>query len=159
MLGHAVYEALKDDFELTLTVRSLDKVALLEQQYGRVKAKAVAFDAAAAYEDYSGKQGGPGRALEKLLRECGSFDYVVNCIGVTIPFASKDPALTFFVNGALPHVLAGSLGERFIHITTDCAFSGKAGFPYDENSAKSPTDLYGLSKSLGEPTACLKLRK
>lgn len=158
MLGHAVYAELKDKHDLTLTVRSLEKASLLEKRYGKTRAKIIPFDAALAYNDYSEKKGSPGPALENLLNEFGAFDWVINCVGVTIPFAMKDPALTFFVNGALPHVLAGLLREKFIHITTDCAFSGKSGFPYDEASLKTPADLYGLSKSLGEPAHCLTLR-
>lgn len=85
-------------------------------------------------------------------------DRVINAMGVTIPFASRDSALTLFVNGALPHILARTFGERMIHITTDCVYSGASGFPYDENSPKLPLDLYGLSKSMGEPLDCLTIR-
>ncbi len=158
MLGHAVYGVLKDKYDLTVTVRSKDKVSLLEKKYGKVSAKVLEFDAEKAMLDYRDKKGNPGATIETILKEAGPIDYCVNAIGVTIPFSLKDPGLTFFVNGALPHIFAGLLGEKFIHITTDCAFSGKAGFPYDENSVKSPTDLYGLSKSLGEPTRSLTLR-
>jgi dTDP-4-dehydrorhamnose reductase len=96
--------------------------------------------------------------MTEFLRRVGKIDHVINAIGVTIPFSMREPALTFFINGALPHILAESFGEKLIHITTDCVYNGKEGFPYNENSSKSPTDLYGLSKSLGEPTGCLTIR-
>jgi len=62
------------------------------------------------------------------------------------------------VNGALPHILARTFGERLIHITTDCVYDGMDGYPYDERSLKTPADIYGLSKSLGEPAECLTIR-
>ena len=37
-----------------------------------------------------------------------------------------------------------------IHITTECVFSGKKG-GYNENDIHDATDIYGISKSLGEP--------
>ena len=80
-------------------------------------------------------------------------DRVINAVGVTIPFALRDPAMTFFVDGALPHISAERFGERLIHITTDCVYNGKDSFPYDENSRKSPTDLYGLSNAWVSPQA------
>ena len=159
MLGSAVYGVLKDKYDLVLAVHSPDKIRMLDQAYGGTsKHKVVHFDAAALYEDYAAKKGWPGEYLAAFLQKVGEIDHVINAIGVTIPFALRDPALTFFLNGALPHALAQTFGEKLIHITTDCVYSGKKGFPYDENSAKSPVDIYGLSKSLGEPAECLTLR-
>jgi dTDP-4-dehydrorhamnose reductase len=159
MLGSAVYDVLKDKYELVLAVRNPSKIALLERTYGETaRHRVVIFDAAALYGDYVAKQGDSGPAVSKFHREVGDVDHVINAAGVTIPFALKDPALTFFVNGALPHVLTRLFGERLIHITTDCVYSGADGFPYDELAAKSPVDVYGLSKSLGEPTECLTIR-
>jgi len=140
-------------------VRNEDKVALLERVYGgTTKHEIVEFDAATMYQGYAAKKGFPGEYFTEFLRSVGEVDHVINAIGVTIPFALRDPAMTFFVNGALPHILAGVFGEKLIHITTDCVYDGRAGFPYDETSPKSPTDLYGLSKSLGEPGNCLTIR-
>lgn len=159
MLGSAVYGVLKDKYELILTVRNKDKIELLEKAYGGTKNhKVLEFDAAKVYEDFVNKKGYPGEYLSGFLKETGQIDYAVNAIGITIPFVMKDPALTFFINGGLPHILAGIFGEKLIHITTDCVFNGKEGFPYNESSLKTPVDIYGLSKSLGEPTNCLTLR-
>lgn len=159
MLGSAVYGVLKDKYELALAVRSKNKIGILDRAHGGLsKHKVVEFDAARLYQNFLDKKGYPGEYLKNFLSEVGRVDYAVNAIGVTIPFSLGNQALTFFVNSALPHVLAGELKEKLIHITTDCVYDGKEGFPYDENSRKTPVDLYGLSKSLGEPLNCLTLR-
>jgi dTDP-4-dehydrorhamnose reductase len=159
MLGSAVYGVLKDKYDLLLAVRNPDKVSLLERVYGGTSRHPVLpFDAAAIYEDCVAKQGYPGPYLADFLQRVGKVDHVINAIGVTIPFALRDPSVTFFVNGSLPHLLASAFGERLIHITTDCVYNGIEGYPYDEYSPKSPPDVYGHSKSLGEPTECLTIR-
>jgi len=86
------------------------------------------------------------------------FDFVINAIGITIPFAKRNLQDTYFVNGMFPHILSSIFGERLIHITTDCVFSGQEGAPYDENSPHSPIDSYGGSKSRGEPKHSITLR-
>lgn len=159
MLGSAIYSVLKKDFELVLAVRNRDKVRLLEQRYGdTAKHRVEVLDCMRLYAEYAEKKGHSSAYLQDFLATVGDVDHAINAIGVTIPFALQDPAMTFFVNGALPHVLARVLGPRLIHITTDCVYSGKRGFPYDECSTKNPVDLYGLSKSLGEPIDCLTIR-
>src|SRR5208283_527274 len=159
MLGSAVYGVLNKKYDLILGIRNLDKISLLEKAYGGAdKAKILPFDAALVYQDYVAKKGFPGQYMTQFLQGVGEVDHVINAIGVTIPFVLRDPAVTFFVNGALPHILAQHFQEKLIHITTDCVYNGKDGFPYDENSPKSPVDVYGLSKSLGEPANCLTIR-
>ena len=159
MLGSAVYGVLKGKYELVLSMRDPSDVTLLEKAYGSTKAHTiVSFDAAEVYTNYQDKQGNPGPYMEQFMQTVGDVDYVINAVGVTIPFSMKDPALTFFVNGALPHILANVYGEKLIHITTDCVYNGHKGAPYDENALKTPTDIYGLSKSMGEPTQCLTIR-
>jgi dTDP-4-dehydrorhamnose reductase len=159
MLGSAVYGVLKDRCRLLLAVRNPGKIALLERHYGGTREHTVLdFDAAALHRDYAVKKGQTGDSIRRLMGAAAEADYAINAIGVTIPFVMGEPALTFFVNGALPHILARAFGERLIHITTDCVYDGQAGFPYDENSPKSPSDVYGLSKSLGEPVECLTIR-
>ena len=61
---------------------------------------------------------------------------------------SFDPAR---VNTLFPHELSNSFkSSRIIQVATDCVFDGKTG-GYFESSPKSPTDLYGITKSAGEP--------
>jgi len=159
MLGSAVYDVLKDKYSLVLSVRDKNKIDLLDKAYGGVKQhKIVEFDASLLYQDFLEKKGYPSGYLSNFLKEVGAVDYVINAIGVTIPFSLENQTLTFFINSALPHILANTFGKKLIHITTDCVYNGKEGFPYDENSPKTPVDIYGLSKSLGEPTNCLTIR-
>src|SRR5680860_136783 len=159
MLGSAVYDVLKDKYNLILSIRDKDKTDLLYKAYGGVeKHKVVKFDASLLYQDFLEKKGYPSDYLSNFLKEVGEINYVINAVGVTIPFSLENQTLTFFINSAFPHILADKFGKKLIHITTDCIYNGKEGFPYDENSSKTPVDIYGLSKSLGEPTNCLTIR-
>jgi len=80
-------------------------------------------------------------------------DVVINCIGVTKHRGAEgDRVATIHLNSLLPHLLADlceSLGARFIHISTDCVFSGLTG-KYKEKDPPDARDLYGRSKLLGE---------
>lgn len=88
---------------------------------------------------------------------------VINCAGVIkqLPEAN-DPLHTLPVNSLFPHQLARlcrEMGARLIHISTDCIFDGTKG-NYTESDPVSATDLYGLSKYLGEISGdnCLTIR-
>jgi dTDP-4-dehydrorhamnose reductase len=90
--------------------------------------------------------------LVRLL-EASRPDVVINCIGVTkhLPEAA-DALVAIPVNSVLPHSaarLCGVAGIRFVHISTDCVFSGARGF-YSELDVPDAADLYGRSKALGE---------
>jgi dTDP-4-dehydrorhamnose reductase len=82
-------------------------------------------------------------------------DVVINCIGLVKQMANvDDPLSTIPVNSLLPHRLARICeltNSRLIHISTDCVFDGKKG-GYAEAEQPNATDLYGLSKYLGEVT-------
>jgi dTDP-4-dehydrorhamnose reductase len=168
MLGSAVYNVLRDKYDLTITARDKDKLNLLGSfttyasldgigEWQKDSYRFLEFDAEKMMADYTAKKG--SAYFSEFVKIVGDVDYVINAVGVTIPFSLKNPALTFFVNSALPHILARQYGPRLIHITTDCVYSGTDGkAPYDENSALSPVDIYGLSKSLGEPKDCLTIR-
>ncbi|MDD5638543.1 MAG: sugar nucleotide-binding protein [Candidatus Pacebacteria bacterium] len=159
MLGSAVYDVLKDKYGLILSVRDKNKIDLLDKAYGSVKEhKVVEFDVSFLYQDFLEKKGCPSDYLSNFLKDVGEVDYAINAIGITIPFSLENQALTFFINSAFPHILAKIFGKKLIHITTDCVYNGKEDFPYDESSPKTPVDIYGLSKSLGEPTNCLTIR-
>lgn len=88
------------------------------------------------------------------------YDYVINCVGVIKPAMNRDIASSIFVNAVFPHSLANSCkkaGQKLIHITTDCVYSGVKG-SYVESSLHDALDEYGKSKSLGEPKNCMVLR-
>ena len=82
-------------------------------------------------------------------------DVAVNCIGIVKQSPMiHDSIRSIRVNSLFPHVLAqncAKVGSRLIHISTDCVFSGNRGY-YKESDQPDPTDFYGLSKLMGEPT-------
>ena len=88
-------------------------------------------------------------------------DVLINCIGAIKPQVNKlgiQNALV--VNSLFPHDLANmceQYGVRMIHPTTDCVFSGKKG-KYKEDDKHDVTDIYGRTKSLGEPPNCTLIR-
>jgi len=159
MLGSAVYDVLKDKYNLVLTFRNLEEKKFLEAKYGGTENhQAEELDLKFVYQDYLDKKGNPGEYFNNFLKRAEEVDYVINAIGVTIPFSLDNPAMTFFINSAFPFILSKIFGSGLIHITTDCVFNGLEGAPYDENSRKTPIDIYGFSKALGEPRDCLTLR-
>jgi dTDP-4-dehydrorhamnose reductase len=80
-------------------------------------------------------------------------DVVVNAIGVIKQRPEGvDHVASITVNALFPHQLArlcASQGERLVHVSTDCVFSGTHG-RYVEDDLPDARDLYGLSKCLGE---------
>lgn len=87
-------------------------------------------------------------------------DYIINCIGIIKPYSERNMEETVYVNAMFPHTLAKQskeLGIKVIHITTDCVYSGSTG-RYSEADSFDPLDVYGKSKSLGEPKNCFVLR-
>lgn len=103
--------------------------------------------------------------LEKLLlsHDVNSNTVIINACG-TIPQASKNYQLddrTFIkVNAIFPNVLAllaNKYGAHMIHSTTDCVYDGVKG-NYIELDLHTSTSIYGISKSLGEPSICTVIR-
>lgn len=80
-------------------------------------------------------------------------DVVINCIGLVKQLSvSDDPLVTIPINSLLPHRLArlsATVGARFIHVSTDCVYSGSKGM-YIESDPSDAQDLYGRSKFIGE---------
>ena len=73
---------------------------------------------------------------------------------------SSNTAAAIKINTLFPYILS-EIGERnsanIIHITTDCVWSGKEG-NYNEDSPHDALDVYGKTKSLGEPGNCTVIR-
>lgn len=80
-------------------------------------------------------------------------DVVVNCVGLVKQLAKvDDPLAAIPINALLPHRLArlcDVAGARFVHMSTDCVFSGLRGM-YTEADSSDANDLYGRTKYLGE---------
>lgn len=84
---------------------------------------------------------------------------LINCVGLIKQRSISDYQM-IDINAVLPHKLAlicGSLNVNMIHFSTDCVYAGSKG-SYVETDPHDATDLYGLSKSLGEPHSCSVLR-
>lgn len=114
----------------------------------------------AALDVYPRKLNDIGTKLSSLLGM--DVDYVINCIGAIKPTFDKatDLSVPIYTNAVFPHQLAtwGELTDtKIIHITTDCVFSGNRG-QYTEADVHDALDVYGKSKSLGEPDNCMVIR-
>ena len=149
MLGHKLWQACAARFDSYATVRGAPREY---EKFG-------IFD--------TGHLIGPVRAeyatsLESSFAQV-SPDVVVNCIGIVKQHpAANDPVASITVNSLFPHHaarFARESGARFIHISTDCVFSGHKG-NYSEDDIPDSTDLYGRSKLLGETSDdnCLTIR-
>jgi dTDP-4-dehydrorhamnose reductase len=84
------------------------------------------------------------------------FEYVINCIGAIPQKYAKKPEVQLRQMIELNSLLPKSLNEmskihgfRTIQIATDCVFSGGSG-KQSEKSVHDATDIYGVTKSLGE---------
>lgn len=148
MLGNAVYKHFVPKYDLILLYRSDSFLQLLPDA---TQQTTIHCDLEELYQDY--KTGfTKGSSFSQLIEKIGEVDGVINCAGITKPHSLKNLELTFFINGALPHLLSEIYKEKLIQIATDCVFDGNKQAPFIESSAKLPADLYGLSKSLGEPS-------
>lgn len=92
--------------------------------------------------------------LSKILDKLEPGDVIVNCAGI-IPQTtdSQDYVKYIRINSLFPHKLqhiVDKYNAKLIHITTDCVFDGQKGTSYDENDIHTETNIYGVSKSLGE---------
>jgi len=89
-----------------------------------------------------------------VQREGRRISAIVNCAAYTaVDKAEDEPEFALALNAVGPeHIarLAQSLGARFIHISTDYVFDGKASRPYREDDPTGPTGVYGKTKAEGE---------
>lgn len=88
-------------------------------------------------------------------------DVIINCMGTIKPMVDSLGDLNaLIVNSIFPRKLADlceQYGVHMVHPTTDCVYKGTKG-DYDENDEHDITDVYGRSKSLGEPKNCTVVR-
>lgn len=149
MVGHKLWQVLRDRFETWGTVRSS------YQEYARH----------GLFDEDRLLGGVDASDFYTVVRafEIAKPDVVINTIGIIkqLP-AAKDPIASITVNSLFPHRtarLCQATSARLIHISTDCVFSGRKGM-YVEDDVPDPEDLYDRSKLLGEVAgpACLTLR-
>lgn len=89
--------------------------------------------------------------IESIIEE-GTFDAIVNCVGILNNDAQEHKAEATYVNAYLPHLLADltqNKHTKVIHLSTDCVFSGKRGH-YQEHDLRDGETFYDRSKALGE---------
>lgn len=84
-------------------------------------------------------------------------DYLINCAAYTaVDRAESETDLANEINGMAVGRLAllcRQYGTRFIHLSTDYVFDGKATAPLKETDQVNPVNAYGASKLLGEQLA------
>lgn len=139
MFGHQFYKLLRDRHEVRVTLRQ-DLAAY------------------AGHELFAPEQTYTGidvRSSDRLTEVMADFqpEVVVNAVGIVKQrHSAKESIPSLEINALLPHRLAelARLGRaRFIHLSTDCVFSGRQGM-YRETDVSDAEDLYGRSKFLGE---------
>ena len=91
--------------------------------------------------------------LKKALRH-PQYDLIINAAAYTkVDMAEKEKELAFKINAEVPHTLAAEAARRgipIIHFSTDYVFDGKKPYPYREDHAAMPLNVYGASKYAGE---------
>jgi dTDP-4-dehydrorhamnose reductase len=95
------------------------------------------------------------KKLEKIMKKLNP-NYVINCIGITKHKKSNFVEMKR-INYELVYKILSLIKKykfKYIHLSTDCVFSGKEG-NYKENSIQNATDNYGITKGMAEKL-CLK---
>ena len=139
MLGHAVYQSFKNDFDVYVTIRSsfgeVEELGIFDENKTICSVNALNF-----------------LLLEEKVKELRP-DIILNCIGIIKQIKeAHDAVKSIEINSLFPHklaILCNKINARLIHLSTDCVFSGGKG-NYNEADAADPLDLYGRTKLLGE---------
>jgi len=139
MLGHRAATLLSERHEVVGTVRSPDPLAEAFAQKARLVS-------GVSVEDFE--------TVAHVMRDERP-DAVVNCIGIVKQKPEAHEAVpSILANSLFPHqvaALCAQAGARFVHVSTDCVFTGARG-GYVETDTPDAGDLYGRSKLLGEVT-------
>ena len=151
MLGHVLFRKYseRDDFDVYATVRSIEGVE-----------KWFTFECKKRLQI-----GVDADNFDTIVRAVANVkpNIVINCIGLVKPFSIANDLLSAIsINSLLPHrisLFCKAAGIRMIHISTDGVFDGKNG-GYTEHDEVNISDIYGMSKFLGEVSSsnCLTLR-
>jgi dTDP-4-dehydrorhamnose reductase len=101
-------------------------------------------------------------SLQKFIQDnMSKGDIVVNCMGTIKPRVDELGNINAIkVNSIFPRELANLCEQykvKLIHPTTDCVYTGNKG-DYNEKDPYDVSDVYGMSKALGEPSNCTVVR-
>lgn len=139
MIGHRMWLAAHTDHETWVTIHG----RLADQPWAPL------FDPSRVIECVTAED---ASTIDEALRIARP-DVVINAVGVVKQRReAADPGPTFAANSYLPHYVrlrCDAAGARLIHLSTDCVFSGTRG-SYRETDPPDVTDVYGLSKVIGE---------
>ncbi len=79
---------------------------------------------------------------------------VINCAAFTqVDDAESRPDIAMAANGVAPGLIAeltANAGARFVHLSTDYVFDGRASVPYLPEADVGPMSVYGATKLEGE---------
>lgn len=98
--------------------------------------------------------------LNNIINNLDKNDIIINCIGIIPQKVNNDFKQYIKINTLFPHKIyefSNKLNIKFIHITTDCVFDGSKG-DYNIFDNHTANDIYGISKSLGEPDNATVIR-
>ena len=151
MLGHKLYFNLSQQAELDV--------------YGTVRSRDVLQNYLSSEMSQKLLQNVDANNFDSIVRTIAETrpELVINCIGIVKQgVLGQDPITCISINSLLPHRIAWvcqATGARFLHVSTDCVFSGNQG-NYLESDLPDAEDIYGRSKLLGEVyyPNCLTLR-
>ncbi len=94
--------------------------------------------------------------LESFINKTGP-DWIINCAAYNlVDKAESEPDEAMKINSlAVKNIAEAIHGSdcRFIHISTDYVYDGKANVPYNEDAPVNPLSAYGRSKLSGEKYA------
>lgn len=79
-------------------------------------------------------------------------DVIINCIGMIKQRTDINDIEFIYINSIFPRILSNVCEKenvKLIHPTTDCVYDGLKG-NYIETDLHTATDVYGMTKSLGE---------
>ena len=126
MLGRYIYNVLKNDYNIICIIR----------------------------DDYDIENDIWSKLEYILSNNLKENDIIINCAGIIPQKYKNDNYKSYIrVNTLFPHKLneiSKKNKYKFIHITTDCVFDGSKG-NYCANDIHTSKDIYGISKSQGEP--------
>lgn len=99
------------------------------------------------------------KELQDIIKK-NNPDVIINCAGIIKQRKNIKDSEFIHVNSLVPNWIndiAVENNKKFIHTTTDCIYSGLIG-NYNEESVCDVSDIYGLSKFLGEPKSSSIIR-